>query len=206
MSRQIDVHMPHDGEHQYDELDDDPKCAFQPARHPNACERPSSQHERYLTRALRPNYCVPSTASRFMILFTPRGHYLAGTPRLTAPFRVPSRYLAGAEPNVPAGFVLVPKAVYEAPLQKTLLILSGPPTRRTSTFRPRKAPGLPLPEALLHAELATEAGLPETDEAAGHQRTEDGQVVPKAESVAQNMLQRPAPSDVCALRTRLAVC
>ena len=68
---------------------------------------------------------------------------------------------------MPAGFVLVPKAVYEAPLQKTLLILSGPPTRRTSTFRPRKAPGLPLPEALLHAELATEAGLPETDEAAG---------------------------------------
>ena len=48
MSRQIDVHMPHDGGHQYDELDDDPKCAFQPARHPNACERPSSQHERYL--------------------------------------------------------------------------------------------------------------------------------------------------------------
>ena len=122
MSRQIDVHMPHDGEHQYDELDDDPKCDFQPARHPNACERPSSQHERYLTRALRPNYCVPSTASRSMILFTPSGHYLAGTPRLTAPFRVPSRYLAGAEPNVPAGFVLVPKAVYEAPLQKTLLI------------------------------------------------------------------------------------
>ena len=160
MSRQIDVHMPHDGEHQYDELDDDPKCAFQPARHPNACKRPSSQHERYLTRALRPNYCVPSTASRSMILFTPSGHYLAGTPRLTAPFRVPSRYLAGAEPNVPAGFVLVPKAVYEAPLQKTLVILSGPPTRRTSTFRPRKAPGLPLPEALLHAELATggEAG------------------------------------------------
>ena len=38
------------------------------------------------------------------------------------------------------------------------------------------------------------------------QRTEDGQVVPKAESVAQSMLQRPAPSDLCALRTRLAVC
>ena len=113
MSRQFDVRMPHHGEHQYDELDDDPKCAFQPARHPNACERPSSQHERYLTRALRPNYCVPSTASRSMILLTPRRHYLAGTPRLTAPFRVPSRYLAGAEPNVPAGFVLVPKAVYE---------------------------------------------------------------------------------------------
>ena len=55
-------------------------------------------------------------------------------------------------------------------------------------------------------ETVTEAGLPETDEAAGHQRTEDGQVVPKAESVAQSMLQRPAPSDVCALRTRLAVC
>ena len=51
MSHQIDVHMVHDGEHQYDELDDDPKCTFQPARHPNACERPSSQHERYLINA-----------------------------------------------------------------------------------------------------------------------------------------------------------
>ena len=33
--------MVHDGEHQYDELDDDPKCTFQPARHPNACESQS---------------------------------------------------------------------------------------------------------------------------------------------------------------------
>ena len=70
MSRQIDVHVPHDGEHHYDELDDDPKCAFQPARHPNACERPSSQHERYLT--LQTQLLVPSTASLSMILLQNR--------------------------------------------------------------------------------------------------------------------------------------
>ena len=66
--------------------------------------------------------------------------------------------------------------------------------------------GLGAAKLILSDAKERQAGLPETDEAAGLQRTEDGQVVPKAESVAQSMLQRPAPSDVCALRTRLAVC
>ena len=61
MSRQIHVLMLHDGEQQHDELDDAPWYAFQPARHPNARERPSSQQEQYFSRALRPNYWVPST-------------------------------------------------------------------------------------------------------------------------------------------------
>ena len=56
--------------------------------------------------------------------------------------------------------MLVPKTIYQEPLEKTLLTLSGPPTRRTSSVRLRKAPGLPLPEALLHAELSTELAEP----------------------------------------------
>ena len=67
-------------------------------------------------------------------------------------------------------------------------------------------PALEAAIKLLESRGMVATRLPETDEAAGLQRTEDGQVVPKAESVAQSMLQRPAPSDVCALRTRLAVC
>ena len=73
---------------------------------------------------------------------------------------------------MPDGFVLVPKSIYMAPLEKTLLTLSGPPTRRTSTIRLRKAPGVALPEPLLHAQLSTEAGMPEVDSEAGLQRRE----------------------------------
>ena len=90
---------------------------------------------------------------------------------------------------MPDGFVLVPKSIYLAPLEKTLLTLSGPPTRRTSTIRLRKAPGVALPEPLLHAQLSTEAGMPEVDSEAGLQRREDGTVEPKTETAALSTIK-----------------
>ena len=54
--RQIDVDMPHYGEHEHDELAANPKCAFQPARHPNARERTSIQHVAHFRRAMPHNF------------------------------------------------------------------------------------------------------------------------------------------------------
>ena len=54
--RQIDVDMPHYGEHEHDELAANPKCAFQPARHPNARERTSIQHDAHFRRAMPHNF------------------------------------------------------------------------------------------------------------------------------------------------------
>ena len=48
--------MPHNGKHEYDELAANPKCAFQPARHPNAREPTSIQHDAHFRRAMPHNF------------------------------------------------------------------------------------------------------------------------------------------------------
>ena len=133
MSRQIDELMPQHGYKQHDELDGAPEYVFLPARPPSVRERIPIHNDSCFARALTHDSCAPSTGSRSMTLFTPSGHYLAPRPLLTSHFWVTLHYMAGAEAHVPDGFVLVPKSIYQAPLEKTLLTLSGPPTRRLST-------------------------------------------------------------------------
>ena len=66
--------MPHYGEHEHDELAANPKCAFQPARHPNARERTSIQHDAHFRRAMgdAPQLSVPAlrTAPEALAILT----------------------------------------------------------------------------------------------------------------------------------------
>ena len=76
--------------------------------------------------------------------------------------------------------VMVPASIFVDPMVKTLKVLSDPPRRNTAVTKLRKGPSLRLPEEMLHSELSTEAGMPESDSTAGLERSEDGHVKPKS--------------------------
>ena len=108
-------------------------------------------------------------------------------------------------PQIPVGMVLIPKVIFTEPLQAALRKATRPPNRRTSATRLRKAPGLRDRGAtrLLLTAAAERRGKKATRAVA---MAEPVQLTLNAFSLCAPELARPAPSDVCALRTRLAVC
>ncbi len=80
---------------------------------------------------------------------------------------------------------MVPKTVFQGPIDKNLIDAARPPTRRTSVTRLKKLPTAPLPEIMFQAELSTSSGLPNEDSEAGLSRTEAGQVKPTKSTAVQ---------------------